>query len=124
MPDPELLAPLRQELDDASTEAIRSGAALTHAEEQLAAARQETSRAHAAHEAALDKAAHADLAADDSLRMIEHVDRVRTTLGRLRTAAAERHLDRINSWSWGTRASACKAAGNRHHVDTETWRLS
>ena len=27
---------------------------------------------------------------------IEHVDRVRTTLGRLRTAAAERHLDRIS----------------------------
>jgi DNA sulfur modification protein DndD len=96
MPDPELLAPLRQELDAASAEAIRSGAALAHAEEQLAAARQESSRAHVAREAALDKAAHASLAADDSLRMLEHVDRVQATLGRLRTAAAERYLDRIS----------------------------
>jgi DNA sulfur modification protein DndD len=96
MPDPELLAPLRQELDAASAKAIGNRAALRHAEEQLAATRLETSRAHTAHEAAQDKAAHADLAADDSLRMIEHVDRVRSTLGRLRTAATERHLDRIS----------------------------
>jgi DNA sulfur modification protein DndD len=96
MPDPELLAPLREELDAASAKAVHSGAALAHAEEQLAAARQETSRARAAHEAALDRAAQAGLAADDSFRIIEHVDRVRATLSRLRIAAAARHLDRIS----------------------------
>jgi DNA sulfur modification protein DndD len=95
MPDPELLAPLRRELDAASAEAIRSGAALTQAEEQLAVARQEQSRARASYEAALDKVAHADLTADDSRRVVEHVDRVRVTLERLRATAAERHLERI-----------------------------
>jgi DNA sulfur modification protein DndD len=96
MPDPELLAPLRQELDAASADAIHSRAALTHAEEQLGALRQERSRADAAYEAALDKAAHASLAADDGRRLVEHVDRVQATLERLRAAAAERHLDRIS----------------------------
>jgi DNA sulfur modification protein DndD len=96
MPDPEMLGSLRQELDAGSADTLRSRAALTHAEERLTALRQERSRADAAYEAALDKAALADLAADDGHRLVEHVDRVRATLGRLRTAAAERHLDRIS----------------------------
>ena len=117
MPDPEMLASLRQELDAASAEVLHSRAALTHAEERLAALRQERSRADAAYEAALDKAALAGLAADDGHRLVEHVDRVRATLGRLRTAAAERHLDRISPASpRGTRAPAPQgAAGDRHH---------
>lgn len=95
MPDPELLAPLRNERDTASADAMHSRSALTHAEERLATLRQERARADTAYEAALDKAAHANLAADDGRRLVEHVDRVRVTLDRLRTAATARHLDRI-----------------------------
>jgi DNA sulfur modification protein DndD len=96
MPDPEQLAPLREERDTASAEAVHSQAALTHAEERLATLRQERSRADTAYEAALDKAAHANLAADDGRRLVEHVDRVRSTLERLRTTATTRHLDHIS----------------------------
>jgi DNA sulfur modification protein DndD len=96
MPDPEMLGSLRQELDAATAEVAYSQAALTQAEERRTALRQERSRADAAHEAALDKAARADLAAGDGRRLVEHVDRVRVTLERLRTAAAERHLERIS----------------------------
>lgn len=96
MPDPELLGSLRQELDAASAEVLHGRAALTHAEDRLTALRQDRSRADAAYEAAQDKAALAGLAADDGHRLVEHVDRVRATLGRLRSAAAERHLDRIS----------------------------
>jgi DNA sulfur modification protein DndD len=96
MPDPELLAPLREERDTAVSAAIQIRAGLTHAEEQLTALQHERARAYSAYEASQDKAAHARLAADDGLRLVEHVDRVRTTLGRLRSAAAERHLNRIS----------------------------
>jgi len=96
MPDPEVLAPLREERDMASAEAVHGRAALTHAEEHLAALRHERSRADAAYEAALDKAAHANLAADEGRRLVEHVDRVRATLERLRAAATERHLEHIS----------------------------
>ncbi|MEV0155999.1 DNA sulfur modification protein DndD [Micromonospora sp. NPDC050686] len=96
MPDPELLTPLREERDNASAEAIHSRAALTHAEERLNSLRQDRARADAAYEAALDRAAHANLAADDGRRLVEHIDRVRLTLEHLRTAATERHLERIS----------------------------
>jgi DNA sulfur modification protein DndD len=96
MPDPETLAPLRMERDEASADGIRAGAALSHADERLTSLRTDRSRADAAYEAALDKAAHANLAADDDRRLIEHVDRVRTTLEGLRGAATRRHLDRIS----------------------------
>lgn len=96
IPDPEALASLRNERDEASAEVIHSQAALVHAEERLASLRQERSRADAAYETALDKAAQANLAADDGRRLIEHVDRVRVTLEGLRSAATRRHLDRIS----------------------------
>ncbi|OBK56466.1 DNA sulfur modification protein DndD [Mycobacterium gordonae] len=96
MPDPDALTPLRSQRDDASAELIRLGAALTHAEERLALLRQERARADAAYEGALDDAAHANLAADDGRRLVEHVDRVRITLEALRVAATRRHLGRIS----------------------------
>lgn len=96
MPDPERLAPLREERDAAAADVIHRRAALTQAEERLASLRQERARADAAYEAALDKAAHANLAADDSRRVVDHIDRVRITLERLRTASTERHLSRIS----------------------------
>ena len=48
----------------------------------LDGARPRARQADDAYEAALDKAAHANLAADDDRRLVEHVDRVRATLGR------------------------------------------
>ena len=96
IPDPEALAPLRAELDEASHLAVRAHASLVHADEQLTVLRQERARADAAYESALDRAAHATLAADDDRRLVEHVDRVRTTLDALRLAATRRHLARIS----------------------------
>ncbi|SDO35103.1 DNA sulfur modification protein DndD [Nakamurella panacisegetis] len=97
IPDPEALAPLRAELDDASHLAVRAHASLVDAEEQLNVLRHERSRADDAYEAALDRAAHATLAADDDRRVVEHADRVRTTLDSLSRAATERHLSRISA---------------------------
>lgn len=96
MPDPESLAPLKAEREQASAELIGGQARLAHADGRLTLLRQDRSRADAAYEAAMDKAAHANLAADDDRRLIEHVDRVRTTLEGLRSAATKRHLDRIS----------------------------
>jgi DNA sulfur modification protein DndD len=96
MPDPDSLAPLRIERERASTELIGSQARLSHADERLSSLRQERSRADSAYELAMDKAAHANLAAEDDRRLIEHVDRVRETLEGLRVAATKRHLGRIS----------------------------
>jgi DNA sulfur modification protein DndD len=96
IPDPEALAPLRRDRDSASNELIKLQAALTHTEERLALLRQERARADTAYETALDNAAHANLAADDGRRLVEHVDRVRVTLDALRLAATRRHLGRIS----------------------------
>ena len=95
MPDPVLLAPLREERDAALAEGIRLQVALTQAEEQRADLLKNLERACTAWEVAQDNAARAALAIDDDQRLIEHVDRVKHTLKRLRTVAAERHLDRI-----------------------------
>lgn len=96
MPDPESLVPLRTERDSATAEVARAQATWTHADERLSSLRHERGRADAAYEAAMDKAAHANLAADDDRRMIDHVDRVRVTLEGLRSAATKRHLERIS----------------------------
>ncbi|WP_338767806.1 DNA sulfur modification protein DndD [Nocardia vulneris] len=96
IPDPEALAPLRQQLEDARDSALRSAAALAVATELLRSARVDRAKAQAAYETALDKAAHANLAADDDRRLVEHVDRVRLTLESLRIAATHRHLNRIS----------------------------
>jgi DNA sulfur modification protein DndD len=96
IPDPEALAPLSAERDQASSDAIRTRASLNHVDERLSSLRQERARADAGYEAAMDKAAHANLAADDDRRLVEHADRVRATLEALRIAATSRHLIRIS----------------------------
>jgi DNA sulfur modification protein DndD len=95
IPDAEALAPLRAELDDAERESVRCHALLAQAEEQLRALRDERARADSAYETALDKSAQASLAADDDRRLVEHIERVRTTLEAVKIEAAERHLARI-----------------------------
>lgn len=96
IPDPESLAPLREQLDAASRDAIHCHASLTQAEDRREVLRQERARADAAYEAALDKSAQAGLAADDDRRVVDHVDRVRTTLEALKVSATEKHLERIS----------------------------
>lgn len=95
IPDPESLAPLRAEVEAATADVNRTHAAYEHVYERLLSLRHERGRADSAYEAALDRAAHANLAADDDRRLIDHVDRVRSTLVELRSAATRRHLDRI-----------------------------
>lgn len=96
IPDPEALAPLVQEREAARDAMLRAEAAYTLATEMLVGARNDRIKAAAAYESALDKATHANLAADDDRRLVEHVDRVRTTLDQLRVAATRRHLERIS----------------------------
>lgn len=98
IPDPEALAGLVAERQEASTQLIQGQAALTNTEERLALLRQDRARAEAAYEAALDDAAEANGKADDGRRLVEHVDRVRTTLQQLRLAASQRHLGRISEF--------------------------
>lgn len=97
IPDPESLAPLAAERDAALGELSRTQASLLQAEERLAALRQERDRATTAYEAAMDRAAQATLEADDDRRLVDHIDRTRTTLQQLRAAAADRHLMRISA---------------------------
>ncbi|MBD1591591.1 DNA sulfur modification protein DndD [Arthrobacter sp. S1_S22] len=96
IPDPEALAPLRQQREDARNEFLRAEAAHAVALELVASTRAGRAKASTAYEAALDKAASVNLAADDDRRLVEHVDRVRATLEDLRVAAARRHLNRIS----------------------------
>lgn len=96
MPDPEALAPLKAERDAAMEELGARRVALAQAEERLSFIRNERARADADYEAALNDAANANLAADDARRMVEHIDRVRTTLEGLRIAATRKHVARIS----------------------------
>lgn len=96
IPDPEALAPLTRMREEARDALHRAEAAASLAGEMAANARAERIKASAAYEAALDKAAHANLAADDDRRLVEHVDRVRATLEGLRVEATRRHLERIS----------------------------
>lgn len=98
IPDPEALAALVNERQLASTQLVQKQAALTHADERLALLRQDRAKADAAYEAALDDAAKANADADDARRIVEHADRVRSTLQDLRLAASRRHLGRISEF--------------------------
>lgn len=95
IPDPEALVPLNTQREASRDLLYRAEAAHSVAAEILNRARADRAKAHDAYEAALDKAAHANLAVDDDRRLVEHVDRVRTTLEKLRIAATQRHLERI-----------------------------
>ncbi|OBF63663.1 DNA sulfur modification protein DndD [Mycobacterium sp. 852002-50816_SCH5313054-b] len=96
IPDPEALASLKQELDEASQAAVRCHALLVQGEDRLEASRQDRARADTAYEAAMDKAAQATLDADDDRRLVEHAVRARQTLETLKAKAAERHVGQIS----------------------------
>ncbi len=95
IPDPESLASLKHELDEASQSAVRCHALLVQNEDRLEASRQEHARADSAYEAAMDKSAQATLDADDDRRLVEHAERARLTLEALKAKAAERHVGQI-----------------------------
>jgi DNA sulfur modification protein DndD len=97
IPDPESLAPLRIARDEARDELLRAEAALAVASETLQRVRNDRAKANAAYENALDKAAQANLSADDDRRLVDHVDRVRSTLESLKLEATRRHLARISA---------------------------
>ena len=88
---------------------MRAEAAHTVATEMLTAAAADRAKATAAYESALDKAAHANLAADDDRRLVEHVDRVRETLDGLRVAATDATSSGSRSSSW-KRSACCSAS--------------
>jgi DNA sulfur modification protein DndD len=96
IPDPESLASLAAERDNAASELARTQTALVQAEDRLAAVRQERARADADYEAAMDRATRASLEADDNRRLVDYIDRARATLQEFRSAAARRHLSRIS----------------------------
>lgn len=98
IPDDEAIGSLITERVAAKGDLERRRAALTIAEERLGLARQDRTRADAAYEAALEKAATETLKADDQRRLVDHIDRVRTTLAELRLAASRRHLGRISAF--------------------------
>ncbi|MDA8310869.1 MAG: DNA sulfur modification protein DndD [Actinomycetota bacterium] len=95
IPDAEAIAPLRDARDAAQHKLLQSQAVLTHTEDRLNALRQERLRAEGDYERAMDAAAQATLSADDDRRLIEHVDRITSTLSTLRVEATRRHLARI-----------------------------
>lgn len=96
IPDSEAIAPLHQAREEARDAMLRAEARHNVATETVAAARAERAKANTAYEAALDKAAQSNLAADDDRRLVEHVDKVRTTIENLRVEATRRHLERIS----------------------------
>ncbi|OBJ37421.1 DNA sulfur modification protein DndD [Mycolicibacterium mucogenicum] len=97
IPDPDALASLKRELDEASHEALRCHARLVQGEERLEAARQERARADTLYESAMHKAAQATLDADDDRRLVEHAERAQKTLETLKEKAAERHVGQISA---------------------------
>lgn len=95
MPDPEALMDLRTKLDSASAELGRAQATLAMVEDTLVARRAESAKAETSYETELDRLAQANLSIDDDVRIVTHVDKVRTTLEALRAAATRRYLGRI-----------------------------
>jgi len=98
IPDDEAIGSLVSERTAAMADLERRRAALTVADERLTLAKQDRARADAAYETALEKAAGESLKAADQRRLVDHVDRVRTTLSALRLAASQRHLARISDF--------------------------
>jgi DNA sulfur modification protein DndD len=97
IPHPEAVAHLREAFDAARDRATVAAAACASAEERLQTLTEQRVRAAANYERAMDDTAHATLSVDDDRRLVDHADRVRATLEALKTAATQRHLERICS---------------------------
>jgi DNA sulfur modification protein DndD len=97
IPDAEALLPLRTDRDAAHSDLLRTQAALYHAEDQLSAIRTDRDRADRVYEKLLDETTNAGLTIDDNRRLVEHLDKVRSTLEVFKVAATRRHIDRISA---------------------------
>lgn len=98
IPDPEALAPLREAYLRAREELRDAEAAYARAEERHRTLNEQRLRLSAVHHKAIEQMTHASLAVDDDRRLVDHVDRVRSTLDALRESATRRHVDRISAF--------------------------
>lgn len=97
IPDPEALAPLRVHYEQTQEELGVAEAACARAQERHRTLAEQRERAVATYEKAMDDATHASLAVDDDRRLVDHADRVRSTLSALKVAATRQHINRISS---------------------------
>lgn len=98
IPDPEALSPLRKAYEQASEELREAEATHARAEERHKTLTEQRLRVSAAHHKAVEQMTHASLAVDDDRRIVDHVDRVRSTLDTLKESATRRHVDRISAF--------------------------
>ena len=97
IPDEDALAPHRAIYEAAQKELGTAEEARARAEERLRTLAEQRERAVTAYEKASEEAAYASLAVDDDRRLVDHADRVRSTLNVLKVAATRRHIDRITA---------------------------
>lgn len=97
IPDPDAVAPIKRARDEAREEVIRADAVLDRATTQLEIARRAREKATTEYERILKRVAETTLDAEDSQRIVRHIERVRATLSDLRTEATRRHLQRISA---------------------------
>jgi len=83
--------------DEALEERDRCAAEMEILAAEYEAAVRERERRHDERERVLRRAAETELAESDSRRILEHSDRARTTLTRLRAQAVARHMGRIEA---------------------------
>jgi DNA sulfur modification protein DndD len=95
VPTEEALAELHQQRNDAHRAVAAASQALSQAQADVDAAGADEDAAERQLGIFLDKAAEEFAAADDSRRLIEHSERVRTTLAKFRHEAIRRNVDRI-----------------------------
>jgi DNA sulfur modification protein DndD len=95
VPDPDAVASLRRQRDNAWADLLSAQARLESAQDQMAALGNIRGRKERVYEHVLDEAAHVGLAADDDRRLTDHIDKVRRTLSTLRVATTQRHVDRV-----------------------------
>ncbi|WP_280181270.1 DNA sulfur modification protein DndD [Nocardia farcinica] len=96
VPDAEAIAGLHAAREEARDAKERAEVEYRVSDELLRRTRSELAKAVAEYDSKVEKLARATLAVDDDRRLVDHVDRVRETLQRLRIAATRRHLERIS----------------------------
>jgi DNA sulfur modification protein DndD len=95
IPTEEALAELHRQRNEAHRAVAATSQALSQAQADVDAAATDEDAAERQLSTFLDKAAEEFAAADDSRRLIEHSQRVRTTLAKFRHEAIRRNVDRI-----------------------------
>ena len=97
IPHPEALAPLREAYEHAREELRMAEEARARTEERHRMFVEQRERAVSVHGKAVGAVTHENLASDDDRRLVDHADRVRSTLEALKVGATRRHVDRISA---------------------------